>query len=431
MNYLNPNFNKLKREDFLKAWNREYPNTLGWTFVGRLEFNDNQVNLVRNGKIVKRITFGTELHWINKNLKSQNWAPEVVLHSGDWVEIDGVVGVDGILEVLKIHLLSPNQTQQNNSHNLKNGVREWNQFLNKVQDWFQLKGFEHLKTPTLVACPGTEPFLEPFATEFIYGSTRRKYFLPTSPEIHLKKCLAKGWDQIYEIKTCFRNGEISAIHHPEFYMLEWYRAFSTLAKLQEDVRELVNYIHPKKKSLEPWVRLSVADLFQKYLDFNLRPQSSESDLIKVAQQHKVEVDESMDFDEIFFRLFLEKIEPRLHELGSLFLHSYPPSQAALARLTSDGWGDRFEVYINGIEIANAFNELNDPVIQRERSNEDLDKKLKYGKTPISLDEEFFKSLESGMPPSCGIALGLERLFMVTHEYKDINEFSLFPFEILV
>jgi lysyl-tRNA synthetase class 2 len=174
-----------------------------------------------------------------------------------------------------------------------------------------------------------------------------------------------------------------------------------------------------------WHVLSVADLFERHLQFRLTPQTSKEELIEVAGRHRIDVSRAVDFDEVFFFLFLEKIEPELKNYDCLFLHSYPPSQAALARLTSEGWGDRFEFYIRGLEIANAFNELNDPKVQRVRSQEDLDKKAHHGRMPIGLDEEFFQYLEGGMPPSCGIALGLERLFMALHGYKSIEEFRLF------
>ena len=129
---------------------------------------------------------------------------------------------------------------------------------------------------------------------------------------------------------------------------------------------------------------------------------------------------------LFSLLFLEKIEQQIPTDQLTFLKNYPPSQAALARLTTEGWGDRFEMYWKGMELANAYHELNNPKIQRERSNEDLQKRQHLGRPAVDLDEQFFQSLESGAPPSAGIALGLERLFMALTDRKSLAEIRLFP-----
>ncbi len=128
-----------------------------------------------------------------------------------------------------------------------------------------------------------------------------------------------------------------------------------------------------------------------------------------------------------FLIFMEKIESQLPQDELIFVEKYPPYQAALARLTEDGWGDRFEVYWKGLELANAFHELNDPSIQRRRSEEDLQKKKDLHKEAVSLDEEFFQCLEAGMPPSGGIALGVERLFMALFDIKTIKDLRVFSF----
>lgn len=425
VNFTNLNLDRFERQQFLKIWNQEYPLSLGVGFSGMIVFLKDQVWLERGGEKVKNLVMDTAAFFENSAKGHlQNISPLSVLCSGDWVECVGRE-TSSTVQVEWIRLLSPNLTGKEHRSEVKTVIRDWRDFIKSINAFFDQRGFDFINTPTLVLCPGTEPFLEPFSTEFIYGSKTMKMFLPTSPELHLKKCLAKGWDKIYEIRPCFRNGEISSLHQPEFHLLEWYRAFASTLDIQEDLKELVSFLAPPFKS-KVWARVSMAELFQKYLDFELTPSTSQNELVELARHHEIDVTAAVDFDEVFYYLFLEKIEPRLKEWECLFLHSYPPSQAALARLTPEGWGDRFELYIQGIEIANAFCELNNPVEQRARSLEDLDKKQTYGKTPVMLDEDFFLHLDRGMPPSSGIALGVDRLFMVLMGYSCLTDFRLFP-----
>lgn len=422
MDVSNPSLEIAERTAFLASWNNKYPMASGTGLAGMIVFLNGQMCLERNGRTVGQLR-GMELSRFVEPAGIK-FLPTKVLVSGDWVECFGdFQGCD--LWVENIQLLSPNRMDSGHPSEVKEAVREWQSFLEKIREYFKQRNFIEMQTPTLVSCPGTEPFLDPFQTEFHLGSRSETFFLPTSPEIHLKKCLAKGWDQIYEIRPCFRNGEVSPHHQPEFYMLEWYRAFSSMNDLKTDVREMVEFLNPDFCGLQ-WITLSVADLFKEYLQFELRPDTKMNELTELARRHQVNVSSAVDFDDVFFYLFVEKIEPYLKNYECLFLHSYPPSQAALARLTADGWGDRFEFYIKGLEIANAFNELNNPEVQRLRSREDLEKKRLHGRKSINLDEDFFTHLDRGMPPSCGIALGLDRLFMAIKDYRDIQDFRLFP-----
>lgn len=426
--FQNPNLDEGMRAKFLKFWQNEYPQPSGVGMCGRMVFADQKVWLERNGEKIKDLVWNEYI--LFSDPQWSDFLPMEVIQSGDWVEFiekEQVLDVNTIegAKASRVRLLSPNRWSHGNRSDVKTVIREWNNFIKKIHSFFEIQGFDFLATPTLVRCPGTEPCLDAFSTEFIHGSNRKVLFLPTSPELHLKKCLAKGWDKIYELRSCFRNGEISEFHQPEFSMLEWYRAFASTNDIQLDVKELIHFLSPDFQSKD-WISRSVAELFQQYLQFNLQPHTTMNELVELAAIHQVDVTAAVDFDEVFYFLFLEKIEPQLKNYPCLFLHSYPPSQAALARLTETGWGDRFEFYINGVEIANAFCELNNPVEQRARSLEDLNKKKIYGRLSVSLDEDFFLHLERGMPPSSGIALGMDRLFMVLKGYSDIKEFRLFP-----
>ncbi|KHD89819.1 MAG: lysyl-tRNA synthetase [Bdellovibrio sp. ArHS] len=336
--------------------------------------------------------------------------------------------VVAIISATELVLLAPQKTSLPSRSYNKNLLQQWALYVQGLRDFFTQEGFLELKTPSLVPCPGTEPSLDVFATLLQVGSRKEKLYLPTSPELHLKKALALGAEKIFEIATCYRNGEITERHQPEFLMLEWYRAYDTLAAIKKDVENLVSFLAQRMNVPGPRkVRsYSIAELFQTYCGFTLRPETTKEELQALAEKIGVDVRSAESIDDYFFLIFMEKIESVLPSDELIFVEKYPPYQAALARLTEDGWGDRFEVYWQGLELANAFHELNDPAIQRLRSAEDLEKKKDLQKEVISLDEEFFQCLEAGMPPSGGIALGVERLFMALLGVGSISEVKVFP-----
>lgn len=307
-------------------------------------------------------------------------------------------------------------------------ARNWQDFLSAIREYFVGKDFIELRTPTLVPSPGLEPHLDPFKTQFEMGSTRREYYLPTSPEFHLKKALVQGFPRIFEFKECFRNGEISDHHQPEFLMLEWYRAFSEMEVMMRDVAYLVDFLQDRFHSTEalPVSVITMEDVFQREFGFKLTPQTTQKEILVLAIKEGLDVSNDESFDDIFMRIFVERIEPHLGRKGPVILYHFPPSQAALARLTTDGWADRFELFWKGLEIANAFHELNNPDEQRRRFKEDQKKKLELGKPVVPVDEEFLKALDYGMPPAVGIALGVERLFMAIFGLDKLSETRLFP-----
>lgn len=307
-------------------------------------------------------------------------------------------------------------------------LRTWNRYLQGVRDFFNSREFLEVKTPSLVVCPGTEPTLDVFSTDLKIGSAVRKLYLPTSPELHLKKALALGAEKIFELAPCYRNGELTERHQPEFMMLEWYRAYDNLNTIKKDVQDLVHSLCALLDVMPPQSvqSYSVAELFKLHCGFELRTDTTKEELKALAARLNVDVHSAESIDDYFFLIFMEKIEPKLSPEDLIFVEKYPPYQAALARLTADGWGDRFEVYWKGYELANAFHELNHPEIQRLRSAEDIEKKKDLHKEVVALDNEFFQCLEAGMPPSGGIALGLERLFMALFGKHRISDLRLFP-----
>jgi lysyl-tRNA synthetase class 2 len=245
--------------------------------------------------------------------------------------------------------------------------------------------------------------------------------------------LGLGFQKIYEIAKSYRNTEFSETHQPEFFMLEWYRAFVGLEDIEADICDLIQFLNlkmSKTQNVQPIqiVKKSMAELFLEKLNFKLTTTTSKKELEKLACDLGLinkERAESFSWDEIFLLIFIEKIEYQWNPEQIMIVHSYPASQAAYSRLNAEGWGERFELYWKGMELANAFHEVNDPDIQTQRFNEDLKKKKENGLTVVDLDSEFIEMLKTGMPPSGGIAMGLERLFMALMGLKNFSEWKLF------
>lgn len=387
------------REAYLKTWN-PYPERTPGASVGRVVSSDDRTIVIRlfgvNGKVIKLSAL-----------------------SHKWVVVGDIVGLSKNQKNLQ--LLAPVQKEPRLIEFDLRNLHRWTQFHLKVREFFVRKKFVEVMTPTLVQCPGTEPFLDVFTTEFQMGQTKREYFLPTSPELHLKKSLAMGLDRVFEIRSCFRNGEISPTHQPEFQMLEWYRVGENLQAIKKDLSDLMTHLARVKK----FKSVSMSELFKIHLDFSLTPQTSLQELRQLARRFEIS-SANHDWDDLFALIFLEKVEPQIDSQIPIFVEDYPPSQAAYARIGKSGWAERFELYWKGMEIGNAFHELNDPDLQKTRMQEDLARKKSIGKPAVGLDEDFFSALESGMPPSSGVAVGLERLFMAVEGIKNLNEVRLFP-----
>lgn len=227
-----------------------------------------------------------------------------------------------------------------------------------------------------------------------------------------------GSGPVFEIKNVFRNQEMGQHHEPEFLMLEWYRQNCELTFLMQDVIELVrtlakdDHLHFQIKSMQ--------DLFREYLQFDLRPMTTVKDLFQLAQKHQLNVSEKDSIDDLFGMIFVDLIEVKIPKDNPLFVTDYPPFQAAYAKINAAGWADRFELYWQGLEIANAFHELTDADLQRQRMQNDNEKKKTLGKEVVGVDEEFLALMKQGMPNCSGIALGVERLFMAIHHVDDIR-----------
>ena len=304
--------------------------------------------------------------------------------------------------------------------------------------------FLEVDTPALQVSPGMEPHLRAFATELegLDPEDRRRLYLHTSPEFAMKKLLAGGMERIFQFAHVFRNGERSTTHHPEFTMLEWYRAGAGYHDLIEDCRRLLTAAADavpghdglawKGERADPtrdWQVLTVSEAFERHAGIDLlatAPDPSEPDLALLAEQARplgIAARGGDRWDDLFFRIFLEHIEPKLGIGAPTILTDYPVSMAALSRPKPDDprLAERFEIYVCGLELANAFGELTEATVQRARFEADQDLKRRLYGTDVPIDEDFLAALEHGLPPSAGIALGFDRLVMLATGAEHIED----------
>ncbi|HUK10818.1 MAG TPA: EF-P lysine aminoacylase EpmA [Stellaceae bacterium] len=302
-----------------------------------------------------------------------------------------------------------------------------------VRAVFAARGFVEVETPALQVSPGLEPHLMAFETTLDQpGAQSRRRYLHTSPEFAMKKLLAAGVPRLFQLARVFRNGERSATHHPEFTMLEWYRADASYLDLIDDCEALLRAASAaagnagfrwRGNSAEagrPCERLSVATAFQRFCGIDILATAPDPEapdlalLARAADPIGIAPHPGDDWEDLFFRIFLARIEPALGQGAPTILLDYPISMAALARAKPEDarLAERFELYVCGLELANAFGELTDASLQRRRFEHDqARKRARYG-IQYPIDEDFLHALAHGLPPAAGIALGFDRLVML-------------------
>ncbi len=291
--------------------------------------------------------------------------------------------------------------------------KEWFAFLDLVHLAMQKAGLQRVETPTLTDCMGTEPDLNFFETSLLEKAGHRTLFLSPSPEMNMKRLVCQGWTDIYEIKKCFRNREDGPLNSTEFSMLEWYRTKAGLDQIIKDLNFLLDFLSQKMGGhLVPQPKkISMKKLFRHYLDMELKPQASKEDFIPVLKKHAIPFKSFHDLSDLFHLLWLNKIEPYLDPEIPLIVSDYPSFQKAYARLNTKGWAMRFELFWQGMELANAFDEVTDPKEQRRRFQAERQTRKTKGQPEIPFPDTLLKAMEKGMPHCAGVALGLDRLFM--------------------
>ncbi len=287
--------------------------------------------------------------------------------------------------------------------------------LRRVRDFFHARGVLEVETPLLCEAGVTDPAIENFLLESGQSLTRPRY-LQSSPEYAMKRLLVEGSGPIYQIARSFRDGEAGSRHNPEFSLLEWYRPGFGLRELMAEVAELVQDCLGE----QPLEYVSYRELFLRELQLDPLT-ASPAELEAVARANMDAGSISGDRDLWLDLLMSHLLEPRLR--GLCFVYDYPASQAALARIEEvDGLpvARRFELYVDGVELANGYHELGDAVEQRLRFERDNAIRRERGQPERPLDERLLAALEQGLPDCSGVALGFDRLLMLATGIGDIR-----------
>jgi lysyl-tRNA synthetase class 2 len=309
-----------------------------------------------------------------------------------------------------------------------------------LRSHFERQDFTEIEAGQLQVSPGNETHLHGFATTLrATDGSEAALYLHTSPEFACKKLLAAGETRIFDFARVFRNRERGALHAPEFTMLEWYRAGETYERLMQDCADILR-IAAEEAGLDEWSfrgrsidprlppeRITVADAFREFaaIDLLATCEGDSTDRAALAAQasaNGIRIAEDDSWSDIFSRILVEKVEPEIGNGRATILCEYPIPEAALARPKpgSTHVSERFELYACGVELANAFGELTDPVEQRRRFEADMAlKQAIYGES-YPIDEDFLAALAM-MPEASGAALGFDRLVMLASDVVSIDE----------
>ena len=275
-----------------------------------------------------------------------------------------------------------------------------------IRKFFIDRDYLEVETPILIPSPAPEVHIDAIRTS--------RGFMHTSPELCMKRLLSSGHSRIFQICKCFREGERGDIHLPEFTLLEWYKIDADYMDLMEECEELIRFVVREQdmgdkveyQEMEidlkgPWDRITIKEAFEKYSSLTL------DECLRTGK-----------FDETI----VTEIEPQLDKSGPVFLYDYPSFLAALSRLKENdpGFAERFELYIGGLEMANAFSELNDADEQRSRFVKDEERRRRMGKEEYSFPHKFIEDLRQ-MPSSAGIAFGIDRLVMLLTNSPEIDQ----------
>jgi lysyl-tRNA synthetase class 2 len=302
-----------------------------------------------------------------------------------------------------------------------------------TRSFFTARGYQEVATPYAVPAPGEEVHVRSFATEFrTTAGDAHRLWLHTSPEFAMKRLLAAGSGPIFQLARVWRNEEGSALHAPEFTMLEWYRPGAGFVGLMDETEAYLRAVLPPvvttngmTTDLSRFERLTVADAFARFAGVDVL--TSAGNAAALARGAGAILRDGEDWEDLFFRLMLERVEPHLGRAHPTFLTHWPAAQAALARRdpADPRVALRFEIYVCGLELANAFEELTDPAEQRARFVADRARRHALFGEDWPMDEDFLQAL-SAMPACAGIALGFDRLAMLASGARAIEQVLWLP-----
>ena len=312
--------------------------------------------------------------------------------------------------------------------------------IDSVRGFFKQRGYLEVDTPALQIAPCMEPHIQGFKTEYVSPDRRmrRHFYLHTSPEFAMKKLLVAGLPKIFQLAKVFRNNEGSRWHSPEFTMLEWYQTGLSYGGMMDETLDLIRAVLPQgvyragNKTCDPHQAveiITVLDAVKNYANIDISEHLNDADhLRKAAQAIGVHVSDPDDWDNMLLKIMMDKVEPHLGMRRPTIICDYPVSMAALSRPkpSDPRFAERFELYICGIEIANAFGELTDAAEQRRRFHHDVALRQKIYGDKYPVDEDFLRAIEHGLPECTGNALGIDRLVMLATGAREIEQVQAAP-----
>jgi lysyl-tRNA synthetase class 2 len=299
-----------------------------------------------------------------------------------------------------------------------------------IREFFAQRDVLEVDTPSLSFATTTDPNIHSFTTEYLHtgDSSGQVLYLITSPEFHMKRLLAAGSGSIYQLCHVFRQSELGTQHNPEFTMLEWYRVGMGYQELMKEVAELVTMLLSHELN-EPEY-LTYQEAFQRHAGIDPLTTAFE-DLKQLAQQAglSISVDSQDDKDLYLDFLMSHLVQPRLGAGRLSFVYEYPASQCALARIAPQNAqvAERFELFVEGTELANGFHELADSDEQLRRFHAEQHKRELLGITSVNMDQNLIDALHTGLPDCSGVALGVDRLIQFIGIKESLNDVLAFPF----
>lgn len=317
------------------------------------------------------------------------------------------------------------------------------QIVDAIRLFFKQDGFLEIDSPLMVKSPGMEPYLEVFETTLIDSDQQKKRaFLLTSPEYALKKLLVAGIPKLFSICKSFRNGEgLSRKHNPEFTIMEWYRTNASYLEIMKDCENLFlaiakslgattswTYQGKEYDLTTPWERISVAEAFEKYCGIDADTLLDTEKLLARGKERGFTIDSATTWEQIYNQFMLNDIEPHFGVNRPTIIYDFPASQASLSKKKESDprFAERFEFYVAGIEMGNAFSELTDSAEQLRRFEIERAERASLGKTMYDIDMDYIAAIEAGLPPTGGIAVGIDRIAMFFADAPSIEDVLVFP-----